>query len=215
MYLARFGYYGKNAIHKRAEYFCKARRPIKTGLSADQARSHPSKLLAPCHYSEVAMTDLDSRKHGISASQLAIHPDEIFEFNQFLAGLFEDMRPSGEIQRLLFGQILHASWNMRLARKAEAKLLLESGPADQGLKAISQFYLRCDRAFYRAVAELRNMQTELAYRLTLASDQRTGLPDIPPLVRTALVHKQVRAATPGRAGVPRIANSIRLNQLSG
>ena len=49
------------------------------------------------------MTDLllNSRKHGIDAAQLAIHPEEVFEFNQLLEGLYADMRPNGETQRLL------------------------------------------------------------------------------------------------------------------
>jgi hypothetical protein len=160
------------------------------------------------------MTDLDPRKHGISASQLAIRPEEILEFNRFLHGLYDDMRPSGELQRLLFGQILHACWNMRLARQAEAEILLESGPAAPSLRAISQFYSKSERAFYKAVSELRSMQTELAYRATLAGDQDTPLPDIPPLVRTAQVHKQVRSVT-GAKTLLQTWRHIQLNQSSG
>jgi hypothetical protein len=160
------------------------------------------------------MTDLDPRKHGIDASQLAIHPHEILEFNRFLSGLYDDMRPSGEIQRLLFGQILYASWNMRLARIEEAKILLELGAAAAALKAISQFYSKSERAFYKAVSELRNIQTELAYRATLANSQDVPLPDIPPLVRTAQVHKQVRSTT-GNRTLLQTWNRIRLNHSSG
>jgi hypothetical protein len=144
------------------------------------------------------MTNLDPRKHGIADSELAIRPDEIAEFNFFLAGLFTDLRPSGEIQRQIFGQILHASWNMRLARKQEAQILLSLGIAHPSLKAVAQFYRACQREFYKATAELRHMQTELAYRATLAHDQNAQMPDIPPLVRTAEVHKQVRATTGNR-----------------
>ncbi|HEY3743918.1 MAG TPA: hypothetical protein VGL53_28940 [Bryobacteraceae bacterium] len=160
------------------------------------------------------MTDLDPRKHGIDESQLAIRPHEIHEFNRFLAGLFLDMRPSGEIQRLLFGQILHASWNIRIARIEEAKILLASGPAAPALRAVSQFLQRSERAFFKAVAELRNMQTELAYRATLAATQDAPLPDIPPLVSTALVHKQVRSTT-GKRTLIETWNQIRLNQSTG
>lgn len=160
------------------------------------------------------MTDLDPRKHGIDESQLAIRPHETHEFNRFLAGLFLDMRPSGEIQRLLFGQILHASWNIRIARIEEARILLESGPAAPALKAVSQFLLKSERAFFKAVSELRDIQTELAYRATLAGTQDAPLPDIPPLVRTALVHKQVRGTT-GKKTLLETWKSIRLNQSSG
>ncbi len=169
----------------------------------------------PCgRYSRVVTTDLDSRKHGIGASQLAVRPEEIHEFNRCLAGLYADMRPSGEIQRLLFGLILHANWNMRIARIEEAKILLETGPAAPTLKALSQFYSKSERAFYKAVSELRAIQTELAYRATLADEQDAPLPDIPPLVRTALVHKQVRAITRGKT-VLQTWRNIRRNQSSG
>ena len=141
---------------------------------------------------------LNSRKHGIDAAQLAIHQHEFEEFNQLLEGLYLDMRPNGETQRLLFGQILHAIWNMRIARKHEAQALLASGPLNKDVQALTKFYLTYERAFHRAVAELRSLQTEFAYRATLAQVEHTGLPDVPPLVRTSQVHKQVRlvAGTP-------------------
>lgn len=135
---------------------------------------------------------LDPRKHGIDSAQLAIHPEEIEEFNQLLEGLHDDMRPNGEVQRLLFGQILHAAWNMRIARKHEAQALLESGPLSKALQTIAKFYLSNDRAFYRAMKELRSLQTEFAYRVTLARAEQTSLPDVPPLVHTSIVHRQVR-----------------------
>ena len=142
------------------------------------------------------MTDLnlnlDSRKHGIDAAQLAIHPAEVHEFNQLLDGLYTDMRPTGEIQRLLFGQILHSGWNMRIARKHEAQALLKFGPASTSVQSTMRFYRDNERTFYRALTELRNLQTELAYRATLAEQEDATLPDVPPLVRTAQVHKQVR-----------------------
>ena len=139
------------------------------------------------------MTDLDPRKHGIDAAQLAIRADETIEFNCFLHALYDDLRPAGEIQRLYFGQLLHASWNMRIARREEARILLEFGPLADSLKTISPFYSRSEREYHKAIAELRQIQTELAYRATFAAEQGASLPDIPPLVRTAHVHKQVRA----------------------
>lgn len=160
------------------------------------------------------MTDLDPRKHGIDASQLAIRADEINEFNRFLTGLFDDMRPAGEIQRLLFGQILHAAWNMRIARRAEAKILLADGPAAPGLKPVSQFYTRAEREFHKASNALCDIQTELAYRATLAGEQNVPLPDIPPLVRTAQVHKLVRSTTNDKT-LLQTWRRIQLNQSSG
>jgi hypothetical protein len=161
------------------------------------------------------MTDLDPRKHGIDESQLAIRPEEIHQFNRSLAGLYDDMRPSGEIQRILFGQILHANWNMRIARQSQARLLLDAGPTAIGLKAVSHFYSNSERAFYRALSELRNIQTELAYRATLAGSQDQAIPDLPPLVRTAQVNKQVRAIVGKDRTLLETWNRIRLNQSSG
>ena len=160
------------------------------------------------------MTDLDPRKHGIDASQLAIRADEITEFNRVLTGLFDDLRPSGEIQRLLFGQILHACWNMRIGRREEAKILLEYGPAASSLKPILQFYSKSERQYHKAIASLRELQTELAYRATLAGDQTSPLPNVPPLVRTAHVHKLVHATL---ASKPPMQNpkGIQANQSSG
>lgn len=146
---------------------------------------------------------LDSRKHGIDPAQLAIHQEEIPEFNELLAGLYQDMRPNGELQRILFGQILHAFWNMRIARQHQAQALLKAGPLHSDIPALSKFLIANERAFYRAITELRSLQTELAYRATLASNEDSPLPDVPPLVRTAEVHKQVRlTALPTRQTAP-------------
>ena len=165
----------------RAQVRCEHRKPI------------------PLHsYSGIAMTALllDSRKHGIDAAQLAIHPEETHEFNQLLEGLYADMRPNGEAQRILFGQILHAVWNLRIGRKYEARHLLEHGPVGKQLADIMRFCRTYERTYYRAVDELRTLQTEFAYRVTLARCENSAtLPDVPPLVRTALVHKLVRAGT--------------------
>lgn len=156
------------------------------------------------------MTDLDPRKHGIDSTQLAIRADEINEFNRFLAGLFDDLRPNGESQRLLFGQILHAVWNMRIARREEAKILLASGPSATALKPVSQFYTRAERQYHKASAALRDIQTELAYRATLAGEQEIPLPEIPPLVRTAQVHKLVRTTIGSK-----VWNQLRRNESTG
>ena len=147
---------------------------------------------------------LSSRKHGIDAAQLAIHPDEVSEFNELLDGLYADLRPHGETQRLLFGQILHSFWNMRIARKYQAQALLLSGPLNKDVQSLSRFYLTHERTFHRAMNELRNLQTEFAYRATLAGEDRTCLPDVPPLVRTSDVHRQVRRVTamPSLRGLP-------------
>ena len=160
------------------------------------------------------MTDLDPRKHGIDAAQLAIRADEIDEFNRFLNGLCEDLRPAGELQRVLFGQILHACWNMRIARREEAKILLEAGPAAPALKSILQFYASAQREYHKAIKALRESQTELAYRATLATEQGTPLPNTPSLVRTAHVHRQVRAATVTKP-INQTWKEIRLNHTSG
>jgi hypothetical protein len=164
----------------------------------------PRHPLAARPYPESAMTKtsplllLNSRKHGIDAAQLAIHPEEIDEFNQLLEGLSADLRPTGEVQRILFGQILHASWNMRIARKHEAQALLESGPMNKNVQTIAKFYLSSERAFFRAMHELRNLQNEFAYRATLAEAEETDLPDVPPLVQTSIIHRQVRQTTGSR-----------------
>jgi hypothetical protein len=92
--------------------------------------------------------------------------------------------------------------------------LTRIGPGGSSLKAISQLYSRSERALFKALSELRNIQTELAYRTTLSNAQDAPLPDLPPLVRTALVHKQARATTADRT-ILQTWNRIRLNQSSG
>ena len=159
-------------------------------------------------------TDLDPRKHGIDATQLAIRADEIHEFNRFLNGLHDDLRPCGETQRILFGQILHACWNMRIARREEAKILHEYGPAASSLKPILQFYARSEREYHKAVISLRDLQTELAYRATLAGETASPLPALPPLVRTAQVHKLVRFTLACQLPL-RAASQIQMNQSTG
>jgi len=129
---------------------------------------------------------LDPRKHGIGPTELAVRPEEIDEFNQFLEGMFNDYRPAGEAQRLMFGQILHASWNMRIARQLEAQALICCTSVEfKDLQSILRFLRQNERTFVRATKDLRNLQIEVARRETLAVPLDTSI-----LVSTRRITRQ-------------------------
>ena len=77
---------------------------------------------------------------------------------------------------------------MRIAGEHEAQALLAGGPMNKDVQALSKFFVH-QPTF---LSPRRNLQRELAYRATLADTKGSDLPDVPPLVRTAEVHRKVR-----------------------
>jgi hypothetical protein len=117
--------------------------------------------------------------HGLAAKDFIVLPGQREYFEEFLSGLETDLRPEGALEQDLFLQLAHAAWTLRRCRAAEVMLqaACNDPSSDVMIEAacfarfqnIELYTRRAQRAYYRALAELRKVQTEHQYRLEIAA----------------------------------------------
>src|SRR5215467_1619455 len=64
----------------------------------------------------------NARKHGLTAKDLIIGPEDREEFEDLLAGLQADVAPQGTLQQTLFDELVTAAWNLRRIRRMQTEL---------------------------------------------------------------------------------------------
>ena len=100
-------------------------------------------------------------KHGLTSKHLIIRPEEQDEFDDLQTSLYLELDPQGAVETVTFHDLIHAAWNLHRLRRME----VECDPADfAAAERISRYLSRTQRAYYRAIKELRTLQTNRALR---------------------------------------------------
>ena len=135
-----------------------------------------------------ARSSQNARKHGLTARELVLRPDEREEFEEFLADLTEELQPQGALEQVVFNQLVHAAWNLRRARRVEADQpvskhdpLWDTGPF---YTRLGRYHAHIERSFYRALKELKALQTNRVLA------RQAQVPEAPPLVVIAELTKR-------------------------
>jgi len=131
-----------------------------------------------------ARSSQNAVKHGLTARDLVLRADESEEFYQLQASLQGGLQPQGALEQDLFGQLVHAAWNLRRVRRLEADL--SRGPHDRLAddsceKAFNRFarhHARFERSYFRCLRELRVLQTNRALRAQLQPQPAAALPSL-------------------------------------
>ena len=137
----------------------------------------------------------NARKHGLTARDLIIRDDERDEFEHLLADYTEELRPQGALEQSLFDQLLAAAWNLRRLRRLESDLdtskadPLLDGILDRTLNRLTRYHARAERSYYRALHELRTLQTNRALRDHPCPG---SVEDIPPLASISELTKRTQ-----------------------
>jgi hypothetical protein len=124
-------------------------------------------------------------RHGLTAAQLIVRDDEREPFETLRADLLAELDPQGAVETVVFNDLLHAAWNLHRFRRIEA----ERAPAGAGLPEdpdardlldrLVRYQSRTQRAFYRALGQLRKLQTCRALRiLKLTEEEEAAIPAI-------------------------------------
>ena len=123
----------------------------------------------------------NARRHGLTARDLVICEEDREEFDDLLASYQRELLPHGPLEQDLFDQLVHAAWNLRRVRRLEATLapdspdpLLEDS-LDRTLARLARYHAQAQRTFFRALKELRALQTNRALL-----HQHQELPTPPP-----------------------------------
>jgi hypothetical protein len=140
-------------------------------------------------------------RHGLTARNLVIREDEREEFAAFQEELSAELDPQGPIETITFHELLHAAWNLHRFRRLEAESSLGSiddftDPQTTAvLDRLSRYQSRAQRSYYRALAELRTLQTNRTLRqVKLDEEEAAGVPAITDINRlTKQTHSEVQS----------------------
>ena len=137
----------------------------------------------------------NARKHGLCAQYLIVRDDEQEDFEALASQLRDQLSPQGSLEDTLFDNLLLAKWNMARCTRLEQELmanalgasgndpLLDDSAAGK-LNRIQSYFRARERSFYRALKELKAIQTERAFR-DLVFQDAPELHDLAPTIQLA------------------------------
>ena len=128
-----------------------------------------------------ACSSQNARKHGLSATQLLIGPEDREEFDDMLADYQSDVAPQGAIQQTLCDQLVASAWNLRRVRRMEVQLHSDTTDDDElqkKLDRLARHKTRIERTFHRSLKELKALQTNAVIQATLPSEVRRHVPTL-------------------------------------
>jgi hypothetical protein len=136
-------------------------------------------------------------RHGLTSKHLVIREDEREEFAVFQQSLLDELAPQGAVETITFHELLHAAWNLQRFRRIEAELSA-SGPEDfmsdenaPAADRLARYQARAQRAYYRALQELRVLQTNRALRTVKLEDPVD--PEVPAITDINELTKQTQS----------------------
>ncbi len=121
----------------------------------------------------------NARKHGLTAADLVIGPEDRAEFDEMLAEFRDEIEPTGPLQHSLFDQLVSAAWNLRRIRRMETELcsgaesytqILDDDQLQKKLDRLARHQTRIERSFHRALKELKALHTDAALIPTLPAN---------------------------------------------
>jgi hypothetical protein len=105
-------------------------------------------------------------RHGLTAKNLVVREDEQDEFEALRHELYFQIDPQGALESIAFDELLHAAWNLRRFRRLETEATqgglddLKNPQTVALLERLARYQSRAQRAYSRALAELRMLQTD-------------------------------------------------------
>lgn len=146
-----------------------------------------------------ARSSENALKHGLTAKDIIIGPEDREEFDELLAGLQADVAPQGALQQTLFDELVASAWNLRRIRRMETGLcagaatyqdLLNDDETQTKLDRLARHKSRIERTFHRSLKELKALQTSAALRSLIPCDVNEITP---PLASTTEIAKRTQA----------------------
>jgi hypothetical protein len=152
-------------------------------IAANQANTQHS--TGPTTAEGKARVSQNAISHGLTARHLVIRDDEREEFENLQLSLSEELNPQGAIEALAFQELLHAAWNLHRFRRIEAEASLGTvadftDPVTTAvLDPLTRYQARAQRAWQKAILELRTLQTNRALRACkLTGEEAAEVPAI-------------------------------------
>lgn len=147
-----------------------------------------------------ARSSENARKHGLTAAELVVGPEDRGEFEAMLADFQSGVAPEGAIQQTLFDELVSAAWNLRRIRRMKTELcagsatyldLLNDDEIQTKLDRLERYKSRIERTFHRSLKELKALQTNQAVGALMPRDI---VETAPPLASAIEIAKRTQAA---------------------
>jgi hypothetical protein len=128
----------------------------------------------------------NARTHGLCASDRLVANEDQAEFIAMEVKLILDIGPKGELEQILFNEILTASWQLRRICRMETELsaghdsytaLLDDEGLQKKLDRLGRHHTRFERTFHRSLKELKALQTSRAQKEE-APEENQDRPDL-------------------------------------
>ena len=152
-------------------------------LTANQANAQHS--TGPRTDEGKARVSQNALRHGLTARHLVIRDDEREEYADLLNSLSSELDPQGAVETVAFHELLHAAWSLHRFRRIEAEASRGTvedftDPATTAvLDRLSRYQARAQRAWQKALHELRILHTNRALRaLKLDQQEAAEVPAI-------------------------------------
>ncbi|MFN7918933.1 MAG: hypothetical protein U0Q16_02485 [Bryobacteraceae bacterium] len=157
-----------------------------TAAQNEANRANAQKSTGPRTPEGKAVSSRNAVTHGLFSATFAVAPEDRDEFDIFLELQRDELRPQGINEELVFSNLVQAAWKTEKTRRLEAEALLEQNEAK--LDRYTRYTAQFERAYYRALAELRKLQTERALREAATKTAETQ----PPVADIATLRKQTQ-----------------------
>ena len=169
-------------------------------IAANQANAQLS--TGPSTPEGKARVSRNALRHGLTAKHLVVREDEQAEFDALESALAAEIHPQGALETLTFHELLHAAWNLARFRRIEAEVSCGS-PMDlydpdtsRVLDRLARYQTRAQRAYYKAMDQLRILQTNRALRASILEQQNAK--EAPALADIRKLTKQTRSGIAAR-----------------
>jgi hypothetical protein len=153
-------------------------------LAANQANAQFS--TGPATPEGRAKSAQNARTHGLCASDLLVANEDQGEFEAMEVKLMLDVGAKGELEQILFSELVTASWQLRRIARMETELsaghesytvLLDDEALQKKLDRLGRHHTRFERTFHRSLKELKMLQTSRAQK-EAAPQENQGRPDL-------------------------------------
>ena len=172
-----------------------------TQITANQANAEHS--TGPRTDEGKARVSQNALRHGLTARHLVIRDDEREEYADLLNSLSSELDPQGAVETVAFHELLHAAWSLHRFRRIEAEASRGSvedftDPATTTvLDRLTRYQSRAQRAWQKALHELRVLQTNRALR-ALKLDQQEAA-EVPAIASINDLTKQTQSEVTAEA----------------
>ncbi|MFN7922539.1 MAG: hypothetical protein U0Q16_20715 [Bryobacteraceae bacterium] len=158
-----------------------------TAAQNEANRTNAQKSTGPKTAEGKAISSKNAVTHGLFSATFAVAPADRDEFDILLELQRDELRPQGINEELVFSNLVQAAWKTEKIRRLEAEALLEQNEAK--LDRYTRYAAQFERAHYRALAELRKLQTERGLREAATAPTAENRP---PVANIATLRKQTQ-----------------------